>query len=156
MKNLIALFAFLVFSTALFAQQTQSLRIMVDRIPEAESSTLVMLYGPGTQLLNESAEPLAQQTIPAGQTRASVDFEGLSSGAFYAVVVFQDLNGNGMLDRRNGRPAEPYAYTNNPSFIGTPSFSDLAVRLNPETSALLLQMVQVKVKGRDSAVMSAR
>jgi uncharacterized protein (DUF2141 family) len=61
-----------------------------------------------------------------------------------------------MLDRRNGRPAEPYAYTNNPSFIGTPSFSDLAVRLNPETSALLLQMVQVKVKGRDSAVMSAR
>ncbi len=139
----------LVLSASLSAQQSQSLRVMVDRIPDEQATTMVMLYGAGTQFLNDQAEALQIHTIPAGQNRASLELDGLVSGQYYAIMVFQDLNGNGVLDRRNGRPIEPYAFTEAASMTGTPSFSDVAFRLDEETSAILLNMVPISNRLRE-------
>jgi uncharacterized protein (DUF2141 family) len=149
--------AVLALSGQLFAQQTQSLRVMVGGIPEADAPTLVMLYASGTQFINEQTVALEQQVIPAGQGRASLEFSGLETGEHYAILVVQDLNGNGALDRKNGRPTESYAFSETGSFIGTPSFSDVAFKLTAETSAVLLNVIEVKAKAKPAAeTMSAR
>lgn len=157
MKATLLLSAILTLSGQVFAQQTQNLRIMVNGIPEADAPTLVMVYAAGTQFINEQTPALEQQVIAAGQSRASLEFSGLETGAHYAILVLQDLNGNGTLDRKNGRPTESYAFSETGSFIGTPSFSDVAFKLTAETSAVLLNMIEVKVKAKPAAeTMSAR
>ncbi len=149
MKSSLLLIA-IALSGSLFAQQTQSLRVMVDRIPEGAAPTVVMLYGPGTQFLNDDAPVVAKMQIAAGETRGSLEFQELVSGKDYAVLAFQDLNGNGLLDRKNGRPSESYVFTETGEFIGTPSFSDVSFRLSPETSAVLLNMVAVKNRAKEA------
>jgi uncharacterized protein (DUF2141 family) len=43
----------------------------------------------------------------------------------YAVVAFQDENGNGKVDRNFlGIPTEKIGFSNNPSLWGAPRFSD--------------------------------
>lgn len=62
-------------------------------------------------------------TLEGHRTIQKVYFVNLSPGR-YAVVVYQDLNNNGRLDRnRFGIPSEPYGFSNNPStFFGPPGF----------------------------------
>jgi len=157
MKALTVFSLILALSGSVFAQQTQNLKVLVNGIPESEVPTLVMLYGSGTQFINEQTPALEQQVIAAGQTRASLEFSSLQTGEFYAILVVQDLNGNGALDRKNGRATESYVFSETGSFNGTPSFSDVAFRLSPETSALLLNVIEVKSKVKPGAeTMSAR
>ncbi|MBI1192181.1 MAG: DUF2141 domain-containing protein [Bacteroidetes bacterium] len=151
MKALTVFSLILALSGSVFAQQTQNLNVLVNGIPESNAPTLVMLYASGTQFINEQTPALEQQVIAAGQTRASLQFSSLQTGAFYAIMVVQDLNGNGALDRKNGRPTESYVFSETGTFIGTPSFSDVAFKLSPETSAVLLNMVEVKAKAKTGA-----
>jgi len=157
MKALTVFSLIVALSGSVFAQQSQNLKVLVNGIPESDAPTLVMLYGAGTQFINDQTVALEQQVIAAGQTRASLEFSSLETGAFYAILVVQDLNGNGALDRKNGRPTESYAFSETGSFIGTPSFSDVAFKLTPETSAVLLTVVEIKSKAKAATdTMSAR
>lgn len=141
-------------SLSLQAQTAQSLQVMVNQIPDAPASTWVAVYGSGTQFLNAEAEPIARMAIPSGQDRGSVTFDNLLAGEYYAIIVFQDINGNGQLDRRNGRPAESFAYSERESYTGTPTFSDLAFRLNPEISAILLRVQPVRYRATEENLSS--
>ena len=56
----------------------------------------------------------------------------------YAVAVFQDLNGNGELDRGLlGRPKEPYGFSNGAraGLFGPPSFDEASIRVGDDTRA---------------------
>ena len=151
MKKLMMSAAMLALSGSLFAQQEQNLRVMIDNIPEDQAATMVVLYGQGTQFVNDDAASIQIQTVPAGQNRASLTFDGLQAGSYYALLAFQDVNGNGILDRKNGRPTESYVFSESGTFVGTPSFSDVSFRLAQETTAILLDMNVVKVKVRPAA-----
>ena len=52
----------------------------------------------------------------------------------YAVVAFQDFNGNGKLDKNFlGIPKEPYGFSNGARGIaGPPKFSEAAITLDPD------------------------
>jgi uncharacterized protein (DUF2141 family) len=56
-------------------------------------------------------------------------FEGLAPGK-YAIAAYQDLNGNGNLDRSKlGLPLEPFGFSNESGRSARPSFSAAAFSL---------------------------
>jgi uncharacterized protein (DUF2141 family) len=70
-----------------------------------------------------------------------VHFEYLPPGE-YAAVAFQDVNGNGKLDKNFlGMPKEPYGFSNGArGSAGPPKFSAAAVTLNPDgTTTIVLK-----------------
>ncbi|MFT7588287.1 MAG: hypothetical protein ACI959_000494 [Limisphaerales bacterium] len=158
MKTYIILATSLFLGITLSAQTTEvseapSLKIMIQDVPEGESDLVVRVYQEGAFLLS-GTENLVKETklIPSG-TRATIDFSGLNTGTSYAIVVFDDVNGNGKLDKSwNGRPLEAYAYTGLGKTNGTPSFSDASFELNPETRALFVQMQKVKKNNSNNSL----
>ncbi len=62
---------------------------------------------------------------PLGRNSAAISIEGIPYGK-YAVIIFQDLNGNKKLDKRFlGIPAEPVAFSNDfHPLLGPPKWKD--------------------------------
>jgi len=76
---------------------------------------------------------LEEKACTLGQSRAAQGaamrfaFRNVPPGA-YAVAVYQDVNGNGRLDRNAlGLPTEPYGFSNDVGRIGPPTFSGARV-----------------------------
>lgn len=69
----------------------------------------------------------AHFSIPApDSTETSTTIE-LPEAKEYAIMAFQDLNGDGKMERFLGMiPREPYALSRNPSVMGKPKFADSA------------------------------
>lgn len=64
---------------------------------------------------------------PAAQNELTARVE-VPDAAQYAVVVFQDEDGNGKMNRLLGMiPQEPYGLSRNPDVFGKPKFPDAAV-----------------------------
>lgn len=72
---------------------------------------------------------------PTESHQITVKFQNLRVQK-YALVVYQDFNKNGKLDRNwIGLPSEPYGFSNNPSTLfGPPSFQKAAFELNESLS----------------------
>lgn len=69
------------------------------------------------------------QTIPARSDGLLFTFTEVPPGT-YAVAVFQDLNGNGRLDRTPlGLPLEPYGFSNDAGRLGRPSFAAASIQV---------------------------
>jgi uncharacterized protein (DUF2141 family) len=68
-----------------------------------------------------------------------VHFKDLPPGE-YAAVAFQDVNGNGILDKNFlGIPKEPYGFSNGArGSVGPPKFSAAAVTLNPDGATTIV------------------
>ena len=79
----------------------------------------------GRQLVGQVLDPTARQV--------TAHFKDLPPGQ-YAVVAFQDANGNGKLDKNFlGIPKEPYGFSNGArGSAGPPKFSEAAVTLSPD------------------------
>lgn len=80
------------------------------------------------------------QVAVAAAVAMTFTFEGLGSGV-YAVAAFQDLNGDGTLDRSpHGLPLEPYGFSNNAGRSSAPRFERAAFRVDRDT-ALTVHLV---------------
>jgi len=73
------------------------------------------------------------RVVTPDEWHCTVHFNDLPPG-HYAAVAFQDVNGNGKLDKNFlGFPKEPYGFSNNArGTAGPPAFSDAAVTLDPD------------------------
>lgn len=71
----------------------------------------------------------------------SISFKGLAPGK-YALIVYQDLNGNGQLDRNLvGAPTEPYGFSNDArGKMGPPNFDAAAVRVGAEDRSIVVTL----------------
>jgi len=81
------------------------------------------------------------RTLEASAQSLVVHVKDLPPGK-YAAVAFQDVNGNGKLDKNFlGIPKEPYGFSNGArGSAGPPKFSAAAVTLNPDgTTTIVLQ-----------------
>ena len=81
------------------------------------------------------------RTLEASAQSLVVQFKDLPPGE-YAAVAFQDVNGNGKLDKNFlGIPKEPYGFSNGArGSAGPPKFSAAAVTLNPDgTTTIVLR-----------------
>lgn len=81
----------------------------------------------------------ANQVLASDASHLTVHFKDLPPGR-YAAAAFQDLNGNGKLDKNFlGIPKEPYGFSNGArGTAGPPKFADAAITLAPDGSATIV------------------
>lgn len=104
--------------------------VTVDGIQPAQARVFVNLCDDG---LDPRACPDGQVAL-ASDAAAVLTFRDVAPGT-YAVAAFEDLNGNGVLDRsQNGLPLEPYGFSNNAGRRSTPRFEQAAFRVERDTS----------------------
>ena len=103
------------------------------------TSVQVALYDSARGFGTERGESaLRRMSLVANGDRLHVDFVGLPSGR-YAVSAFDDVNGNGRLDRNfAGFPVEPYGFSRDARrLFRAPDFEQAAFELRgdavPET-----------------------
>lgn len=96
-----------------FGQKSMDLKEVVISISGAEpvqSKVFIALYQDKDAFL-ESEELLRELDVNNRGESGSISFS-LKAG-MYAVAIFQDVNGNGILDKNMfGMPSEPYGFTN--------------------------------------------
>jgi uncharacterized protein (DUF2141 family) len=85
-----------------------------------------------------SGQQRTGQVLEANGPHVVVHFKDLPPGA-YAAVAFQDVNGNGKLDKNFlGIPKEPFGFSNGArGSAGPPKFSAAAVTLNPDCTTTI-------------------
>ncbi len=105
--------------------QAATLSVNVDGVEGGRGNVYVSLCSGGLEpfnCMNGVSEPAAGPTL-------SVTIPDVEPGV-YAVAAYQDLNGNGSLDRsRNGLPLEPYGFSNGAGRFAAPSFERAALRI---------------------------
>jgi len=116
------------------------LKVTVSGVAPNGGNIHVAVHGEATFLQDESA--LSSIVLsPRGEADVSGQLEALPYDT-YAVAVFQDMNGNGQLDKNAlGIPTEPYAFSNDPVVKWrAPTFNDAAVPLNQAEQAILITL----------------
>ncbi|HSG67111.1 MAG TPA: DUF2141 domain-containing protein [Bacteroidales bacterium] len=87
------------------------LRITVNNIHPLEGEIYVAIYDHPEQYMDEEAA-VFRKIVPAESESETIVFTAVPDGK-YAVAIFQDLNGNGMLDLKlAGIPKEPFGFSN--------------------------------------------
>lgn len=115
-----------------------ALEIEIQDLLCCEGALRVALYHAADHWLTDSGMVRGQVAPVLGQTQI-IEFYGLPPGD-YAVVVYQDLDGNARMNRFLGIiPREPYGFSNNPEGLGRPSF-DAAKLLVPAASIAVITL----------------
>lgn len=105
------------------SQNTATLSITVSDLKQAKGSLQIAVYGPEGKFGEGKPEFFA--VVPVKNTQPHQTTLQVPPGR-YAVAIYQDVNGNGELDKKwTGIPSEPYGFSNNfrPRFSG-PTFQD--------------------------------
>jgi uncharacterized protein (DUF2141 family) len=127
-RALLGLSASIAASTALAGDLT----VEVSGITPDRGKVYVAVYD-GPETFPISGRQRVGRVVAPADRHLTVHFTDLPPGQ-YAVVAFQDLNGNGKLDRNFlGIPKEPYGFSNSArGSVGPPKFSEAAIKLDPD------------------------
>jgi uncharacterized protein (DUF2141 family) len=129
-----------VFASAATAVFAGDLTIEVSGITPDRGKVYVAVYdGPGTFPI--SGRQRVGQVLAPEDGHITLHFKDLPPGR-YAAVAFQDVNGNGKLDKNLlGIPREPYGFSNGArGSAGPPKFSEAAITLDPDgTTSIVLK-----------------
>jgi len=130
------------------------LRITVDGIRSPSGVILIGLYDSEASFdraielsdkegfLNDPARVAGAALRANIAMTGGVVFENLAPGR-YAIILFQDENGNGRLDKNFwGVPTEPYGFGNDAGgFLGPPTFDEAAMSLDGGNKAVVINLV---------------
>lgn len=126
MNHLVALVCFLIYaflgSDASVPLKGDSLKLLIKNTSSSRSPIIVVAYAEEEHFLNEKGKKLTGQQIRKNDTLEFV-VDKLDPGV-YALVVFEDLNENGVLDQNKlGIPQEPLGFSKAKiGLFGPPSF----------------------------------
>jgi uncharacterized protein (DUF2141 family) len=103
-----------------------SLTVRVNGFRSQSGQLCLSLYSKAQGFPGSAAGAIQAQCLKAGTP--VLTFQNLNSGN-YAVAVFHDANGDGVLNRNSiGIPTEGFGFSRNPQILtGPPTFSDSAV-----------------------------
>ena len=143
MKNLVLVFALLIFSSSLYAR---TLTVIIDGLKSNKGYIRVALFNSinADKFPSKTHYSVQKKAAKVVNERAQVIFESLPAG-IYAVAAYQDKDNDGKLDRSTfGRPKEPYGYSNNPDRPrrGPVAFQKASFYIGSEYS----KKIRVKVK----------
>ena len=131
----------LVIGVALSAQSGGVEIEVVDIVAEWGGSVIVTLFEQNG--FPKAGQAIISQNVPVRDIKATVTFESIPLGE-YAIAVYQDVNGNGQLNRTiYGQPTEPYAFSNNVfGRFGPPKFT--AAAFSVEGNGTVKLVIQLK------------
>ncbi len=116
-----------------------SLEVVVEGIEPRPGTVYVALCQGG---LAENACGSGQEAPVSGGSRRFV-FDGIAPGT-YAVAAYQDLNGNGRLDRTGlGLPLEPYGLSRGGGRRARPDFVSASFPLGEAGATLRVRLARV-------------
>ena len=114
--------------------------------------TAHLFVGICDRALDQSACPYGRfQRASAGQ--ASFRFDDLPPGR-YAVAAYQDVNGNGRLDREPvllwSLPSEPYGFSNDVGRFGPPTVGGAAFELPASGATVSIRLARLPLDDEDA------
>jgi uncharacterized protein (DUF2141 family) len=122
--------------------QTTSVQIEISNIRETKGTIYLGFYKPGNDFPSAGKQAIRFMAQPSGKDKMVVTVPNVPEGD-YAVAVYQDLNGNGKLDKNFfGRPKEPFAFSRNfhPVMSG-PKFDDCKITITAHTSSFAIELI---------------
>ena len=121
-------------STALSAD----LSIRLLGLEQIKGEVFVVVYDTAQGMKNHQAFKADIRTVT--EKNMLINFRDVPEGE-YAVMVYQDLDGNKKLNRNLiGIPNEPYGFSNNPSLMGPPSFEQLRFQHTERANELSISL----------------
>jgi uncharacterized protein (DUF2141 family) len=110
-----------------------AVRVTFD-IAQPKGAIMVALYD--SEASYKASRPTAANRVEVAGPTVTKVFQGLKPGR-YAIQSYQDLNGDGQLNRNPlGMPTEPFAFSNNaPPRFGPAAWSDAAFDVGPGETA---------------------
>ncbi len=137
-KTVIVSTIFALISTVTFAQNKYIISATVKGIQKREGKIIATIsndienFPQGGGIKSVIAEVTKEGEV-------TLKFEGILEGK-YAIVLYQDLNGNSQIDMNGQIPAEPFGFSNVTMLMGPPNFLqcafDLTENKNIEISLL--------------------
>ncbi|ANY84779.1 hypothetical protein BB934_38335 (plasmid) [Microvirga ossetica] len=83
------------------------------------------------------------QTSPGRMAAIRFTFPELLPGT-YAIAIFQDLNGNGRLDRTPlGLPLEPYGFSNDAGRLRRPTFAGASIQVGDQDLRIAVRLTVI-------------
>lgn len=115
------------------------LKLLIKNTSSDAANVVVVAYAEEAHFLTEKGKKLTGQQIRTNDTLEFV-VEKLDPGV-YALVVFEDLNENGLLDRNKlGIPQEPFGFSKAKiGLFGPPSFAKASFAF-PQENAIEVQL----------------
>lgn len=139
-KILLSVAAFL--SSVASVQSASNLTVTIGNI-EDRGTLFIGMYNTSNSF-GETSRSFRNVKPYATSSLKTVSFDDLPDGN-YAIAVFQDINGNGKLDKNFfGVPTEPYGFSNNVKpLFSAPTFEDCQFRWTSSRSqALQIELIQ--------------
>ena len=101
--------------------ESDKLRLVLKTNVQIKGTLVVVVYTNAADFLTEKGRVLKAQAV--AEEALTFETEALAKG-IYALVVFEDLNNNGLLDQNKlGIPQEPFGFSKAKlSIFGPPSF----------------------------------
>jgi uncharacterized protein (DUF2141 family) len=97
-----------------FLPSTGTLRIKVEYLQNANAPIRMALYDHEQNFLQEGKSIKGVVLEVAAQSKSAIHREPKLPFGSYALAVYQDLNGDGQLNKNKlGIPTEPYGFSNN-------------------------------------------
>lgn len=129
--NLISLI--LVFASVMGSAQTLTLK--VEGIESVKGNLLVGIYNSEESFMKK---PVFGFRVEVTNTTMSIPCQGLPAGT-YAISLFQDENGNGILDTGSfGRPTEKFGFSNNAEGVmGAPAYKKCRFEWKEDTTMVI-------------------
>lgn len=137
-KTTILIATIALISTMTFAQNKYNISVTVKGIQKREGNIVATIsndienFPQGGGFKKAIAEVTKEGEV-------ILKFEGVLEGK-YAIILFQDLNGNSQIDMNGQMPAEPFGFSNVTMLMGPPNFLqcafDLTENKNIEISLL--------------------
>jgi uncharacterized protein (DUF2141 family) len=116
-------------------EQGYELRLQLQHIMISKGTFYIAIYNNEKEFMKNA---YMKKSVPADQPMSmQVNFDNLPAGD-YSVTIFQDLNGNGKLDKLFNLPTEPYGLSNNP--VAFPTYENTRVHIDKNT------LLKIKIK----------
>lgn len=138
MNHILVLFigtAMAVFGTTRdLTDENDKLRLVLKTNVQIKGTLVVVVYTNAADFLTEKGRVLKTQAV--AEEAFTLETESLDKG-IYALVVFEDVNNNGLLDQNKlGIPQEPFGFSKAKlSIFGPPSFNKASFNF-PEESKI--------------------
>ncbi len=138
MNHILVLFigtAMAVFGTTRdLTDENDKLRLVLKTNVQIKGTLVVVVYTNAADFLTEKGRVLKTQAV--AEEAFTLETESLDKG-IYALVVFEDVNNNGLLDQNKlGIPKEPFGFSKAKlSIFGPPSFNKASFNF-PEESKI--------------------
>lgn len=95
---------------SIMAQQNFSITVQVSGISEIKGTIYAALTNDRTDFPTVQ-NPIAAKAISVDSSKLVFEFQNINGGSDYTIVLYQDLNGNEILDMNGEMPGEPFGFS---------------------------------------------